>query len=188
MPLFPFDTTIPAANNDPSADQPIMLQNNISTAGIIAVDHIGFGVANGGTHKQVTLTNEPAPGLGGGNGVLYANLFNGQSWPIWENALGSTILVSGPSQALANGFVTLPGAVIMQWGSIAGAPIANGAPVGFPMVFPNAVFSVTLGPQSNSTNDKTISISTGSLTTAGFTVKCSGTSSFQALYWIAIGN
>lgn len=53
---FTFSTTVPAASNNPSNDQPTMLANNVSTAGIIAVDHIGFNTASGGgQHAQVYL-------------------------------------------------------------------------------------------------------------------------------------
>lgn len=56
---FTFDNTIPAANNNPSDDQPIMLNNNIADVGIWGVDHIGFNSANGGTHAQITFLNNP---------------------------------------------------------------------------------------------------------------------------------
>lgn len=52
---FIFNNTIPAAANDPSVDQSDMLANNVATDGILAVDHIGFNAANGGTHLQVHL-------------------------------------------------------------------------------------------------------------------------------------
>jgi hypothetical protein len=48
---FSFNDGIPAAPNNPSVDQPIMLQNNVSTQGIMTVDHIGFNAANGGQHQ-----------------------------------------------------------------------------------------------------------------------------------------
>lgn len=63
-----FNTGIPAANNNPSLDQPEMLQNNISTDAILAIDHVSFnssGVApNGvsGTHLQVTFNGKNTPG------------------------------------------------------------------------------------------------------------------------------
>lgn len=59
---FTFNTAIPAANNNPSVDQPDMLVNNQSTDAIINVDHISFNAMNGGQHKQVTFNNVAAPG------------------------------------------------------------------------------------------------------------------------------
>lgn len=55
---FTFNDTIPAANNNPSNDQPVMLANNVATNGILAVDHVTFNNAFGGTHKQVTFSSE----------------------------------------------------------------------------------------------------------------------------------
>lgn len=52
---FTFNDGIPAPNNDPSVDQPDLLQNNVSINGILAVDHISFNAQNGGTHLQAHL-------------------------------------------------------------------------------------------------------------------------------------
>lgn len=61
--LFPFTQTIPAANNNPSNDQPLMLENNSSTQGLIGVDHITFGLNDGGTHVQTTFVGVATPTL-----------------------------------------------------------------------------------------------------------------------------
>ncbi len=60
---FTFNDGIPAANNNPSFDQPEMLQNNISNALIWNVDHIGFNDASneGGSHVQNTYYHFSAP-------------------------------------------------------------------------------------------------------------------------------
>lgn len=58
---FTFDTLIPTSGNNPSNDQPRMQINNISTAALIAFDHIGFNVNNGGQHKHITF-NIDVPG------------------------------------------------------------------------------------------------------------------------------
>lgn len=74
---FTFNTTIPAAGNNPSNDQPIMLTNNVSNAAIWAVDHIGFNANNGGTHQTLTFISNPSyvvPGASTGNqSVVYVN-------------------------------------------------------------------------------------------------------------------
>jgi len=59
---FTYNNAIPAANNNPSVDQPDMLINGQSIESLIAVDHISFNTANGGTHKQVSFNNIAAPG------------------------------------------------------------------------------------------------------------------------------
>lgn len=183
-----YNTNVPNGPNDPQDDQPEMLTNTQSINTWTNVDHVGYNVINAGIHKQVRMRNQGAPGLGDGQGVLYAGLINGNSWPIWQNSVGSFPLMSFPPQVAANGYTILAGGIVLEWGSITGANIANGQAVAFPLTFPTSVFSITIGPQSNSTNDKTISITTGSVTTSGFTVITSGSSLFQRLYWMAIGN
>jgi len=60
---FTFSTTVPNAPNDPSVDQGPMLQNNISTNGILAVDHVTFNAVNGGSHLQTNFAQFSAGSL-----------------------------------------------------------------------------------------------------------------------------
>lgn len=62
---FTFYTNIPGADNDPSVDQPKMLQNNIAIDQIVNVDHYSFGDINNndGKHQQLTLPIQNAPGV-----------------------------------------------------------------------------------------------------------------------------
>lgn len=64
---FTFYDTIPNAPDNPSDDQPLMKQNNISAKGILAVDHITFDASNGGTHLQVHLPGFTAPAVVNGS-------------------------------------------------------------------------------------------------------------------------
>lgn len=57
MTNFPYYDTVPATNDNPSDDQPLMLDNTVSIEGIWEVDHIGFGANNGGTHTQSSYAN-----------------------------------------------------------------------------------------------------------------------------------
>ena len=71
---FTFSTTVPAAPDNPSVDQPDMLQNNVATNGILAVDHITFNLLGGGEHKQVTFNGKNVPGAQTEpKSVLYTN-------------------------------------------------------------------------------------------------------------------
>jgi len=58
---FSFFPSIPAPNNFPGDDQPLMQINFASIGGLIAVDHVGFNVVNGGQHQQVTINNKNVP-------------------------------------------------------------------------------------------------------------------------------
>jgi hypothetical protein len=61
MTNFNYNYNIPAANNNPSADQPLMLENYQSIHDWTEVDHVGYEVNNGGFHKQVTFNNTATP-------------------------------------------------------------------------------------------------------------------------------
>lgn len=63
---YPIDITIPAANNDPADDQPIMLQNTVNTVAYLTVDHVAPGATGNGYHKHVTFNDKiAAPALSG---------------------------------------------------------------------------------------------------------------------------
>lgn len=59
---FTYLRDIPDGPNNPSNDQPNMKINTNSTDDILAVDHVSFNTANGGTHKQSTYVNKFPPG------------------------------------------------------------------------------------------------------------------------------
>ena len=82
MTAFTFSTLIPGANNNPSVDQGTMLQNNVSTNSILAVDHVSFNDAgsggpgsSGGQHLQVSFNgkNVPAGAPTDPISILYTN-------------------------------------------------------------------------------------------------------------------
>lgn len=72
---FNYNTGIPAAQNNPSNDQPNMLTNTDSINNWVQVDHIGFNDAvNSGKHKEVTLNGNHPPGTPSvGDSVVYTN-------------------------------------------------------------------------------------------------------------------
>lgn len=77
---FPIDTTIPAAGNNPSSDQPRMLQNNVNINGWTTVDHVVGGAAQNGIHLQSSYLNRAIPvtltnsiNSNPSNGIAYVN-------------------------------------------------------------------------------------------------------------------
>lgn len=195
MATLDYFLNLPATNDNPSVDQPNMATNTNSVNTLIAVDHNTFGVSPYGYHTVIHLV----PNIGGtptnpplvaGFGQLFSkNVTVGSTTDtqlFFETGLGGISQLTG-GNASANGYQWI-GSVLIQWGSITGTPIAPNQAVTFPLAFPSAVFSITLGPASNSSNDKTMSIKTGTVSTTGFQVQTSNSSSFQTIYWMAIGN
>lgn len=58
---YTFNDSIPASNNNPSDDQPLMLTNNQNLPALLSVDHVSFNENNGGTHKQITFIGKNTP-------------------------------------------------------------------------------------------------------------------------------
>lgn len=196
MPNFAFTRDTPFATHNPSSDQPVMQTNTNSEDSIWAVDHFGFNDNNGGLHKQVHLKNEAAPGLGTVDGVFYANLANAQSWPFWQNALGS-FQMAGRGVTGTNGYLTLPSAsanpVILQWAAPtldnAAQTIRDNSSFTFPLAFPTAVFAVLISAVKASTGPEGLWVKAPGATTAGFTIRTSASAGqFTTLYYFAIGN
>lgn len=59
---FAYTRDIPNPPNNPSSDVPNMKINTNSISDLINVDHQSFGVANGGTHKQINFKAKTAQG------------------------------------------------------------------------------------------------------------------------------
>lgn len=65
--MIPYTLGIPAAGNNPSLDQPDMKDNNDAVNTILAVDHVSFNTAKGGTHKQITYVAKSSPSTPAGD-------------------------------------------------------------------------------------------------------------------------
>jgi len=154
-----YNRDIPNAPNNPSNDQPLMKINNNAIDSILKVDHHGFNDATNlsGFHTvihQDAQTANPAPIAGPPaigqtytrsitptGGVADVQLF-------YLSALGVATQLTGPSSvsATTNGYVYLPGGILMQWG-VNLTPISPGSNTtfsqNFNINFPNGSFIVT---------------------------------------------
>lgn len=108
MSMYTFDNTIPAADNDPSADQPLMLSNNVANQGIWTEDHVGFNANNGGTHLQNRYSAFSSGNLISGtqSSTVYpaagvASASNAQYY--FKNPLGNFLLSGIRAYALIDG-------------------------------------------------------------------------------------
>lgn len=184
---YSFNNAIPAANNNPSTDQPDMLINNISTAAILAVDHIGFNVTNGGQHKSIHFNQDasyvPVPP------VSPPQLFTKtvSALPQLFYYSGTAAQSSNQYNQAANFSTFLLGGLILKGGSITMTSTAAFTYAGLvPALepFPNATLGVYLTPAAGSANNGNYLVSAISAT--GFTVVNSGISS-KTYYFLAIG-
>jgi len=201
--FFTYNENIPAANNNPSVDQPNMQTNTNSIDSIIDVDHFSFETNFDGTHKQVQLRDTagingaiPAGLQGNGWETLYtsATAGVGELWFV-RGAAGTGIQLTGPGtpSVVANGYTFLPGGILLQWGTVTG--IAGVTHVQsntlFNIPFPNACLVVNATPKpiaGGVTSQATISINTLSTTQFNWVYNKDTGTSYTAFSWIAIGN
>lgn len=188
MPSYSYNPTIPASNNNPADDQPLMQTNFGSINGIISTDHYTFGSSgsNDGFHTQCTFPNVTTQSTPSNpKSVLYTNndaFSNPQLF--FLNSVNSGFY-SIPSGSQANGMVPLFGGVLLQWGS--SSLSSNGASFTFPIAFPHNCFTfvVTTGNKGN----QPYSFVANSVSASGVgSIFFSPNAAPVNFFWIAIGN
>lgn len=185
-----FNPNVPTGLVDLDQDY-INLRNNFSVSNTaFGVNHTPFSVAdNQGFHTKIDMNNQDSP-IRLGDLTLYARSAGGVA-ALWaKNSTQDFPLFSGPVSGGTNGYSSMFGGIILQWGIVNGMVATN--PVLFTtsnINFPINCFTVqaTLIPTTPpTTNAQTISIT--SVSRFGFTANYSGGSAYNAFYWFAIGN
>jgi hypothetical protein len=152
MTNFAYNDGVPATNNNPSVDQPDMLINTQSIKNLINVDHLSFGVDDGGTHKQTTLNRLAVkPSLVGTQVALYSKLATNpaSSQLFFEDSAGNEFQLTGNTAAAATGYVLIGGSVLFKWGTVSVNPSST-ANFNFDTTIPyTTVYSVTTGVVNN---------------------------------------
>lgn len=196
---YTYTTNIPLSTNTPAQDQPNMQTNTNSINSIVGTDHLTFGTATGsltdGMHTVIHLADNggSTPSKVNGSGILWNNTvtFNGntdEALFFRGNTGGSANItqITAPFgfSASSNGFVFIPGGILMQWGtgSFGGHNFAN---ITFSVSpFPSNVYSIVLtGTSANNT------YFIGAFDKNGFTANViGGNNSNGSFFWIAVGS
>lgn len=159
---FIFNTGIPAVNNNPSVDQPDMLQNNVSTDGILAVDHISFNTNNGGNHLQVHFPVYSSPSVVNGSATQGSVLYGAAGT---ADAAHAQLYFKTAQNA---GTFVLPVTCLRAWAFVSGG------------VGPGVIASQAVNVSSivrNSTGVYTITLSTNAVSSANFAVQMNSSTS-----------
>jgi len=207
MPFFSYNTGIPAANNNPSVDQPNMQTNTNSINSILNVDHYNFNDNEGGHHRQTTFVDQTIPTTAVGQSALYSKT-SGQS-QVFATGNNSTDeyqltrmidasfakfslevpLVASGTASGDGGWTFLPGGMLLQYGSCTNDSTSGGSTFTFPVAFTSVPFSMVATPGVADTNRYSCNVTV--LTTTQFRVdihRNESSSSFAAPFtWIAIG-
>ncbi len=187
MALYVFNDGIPASGNNPSEDQPDMLINNVSTNGILNVDHIGFNQNNGGLHRQVNMFNQSSPARLG-DLVAYSALAGGVP-SIWvKNSSQDAPLFTGQSTAATIGQTSMYGGIRIKWGFVNST---SSGTVTFSPAFSTCftVYTQIYGSSSASLQPLIIKVKQSTVGPTGFDWASVGiTTNYSGFYWLAIGN
>lgn len=217
LPQYNFNNAIPAADNNPSADQPEMLNNNRAAVNAIAVDHIGYGTSGTGYHQWVRMrkvnpVNTVPPviatyggvytntatsvGAGTETNLYYTPDASGRAYQLSRTidanfAQFATNTNYAPIVANRNGGWTfLPGGLMLQYGIADVAASGTVTTVVFPVAYTGVPFSITIGSitgEGNSPGENNQFIKEGTVSTTQFQVVNSSGSPNRKIYWQAIG-
>jgi len=160
------------------------------------INHEDYGVgANAGKHKFMQMPQQSsAPTTAAGDIALYSKLVS--SIPrlfLRQESSGTEIQMSGINPSAAtNGYTFLPGGLLLQWGIK--TPLSSTGTVTFAtsnINFPNNCFNVSctlISSPGGTSSSNTIAPITATVTGNGFNYSYTGSSSYVAFYWQAIGN
>jgi hypothetical protein len=203
MSLFEYTNDIPNRPDNPSNNQPDMKQNTNSISALLAVDHLGFNVNQGGNHNVIhffTQTNDPgltSPPVGQeytksvtpdtSGGLSDTQLF-------FESALGVIAQLTGSSTSNSTDGYAYLGGIIIQWGlvttgSSSGSVTFKNRVTGA-IPFPNNCFVVVPGLASGSAliAGSNVSIRNSTVSKTGFNWLLNNVGGVNGFFWIAIGN
>ena len=155
----------------------------INTA--FAINHVAFNASGVGKHKFMQMPEQvSAPTTLANEGALYTKEAQSITNLFWrQESNGTEVQLTGIAPlAAGNGYSTLPGGMIIQWGST--GAVGSSLNVSYNITFPNSIFSTVI---TGTSANKAFRISANA--TNQFTVTpIDGGTSGSSIYWIAIGN
>lgn len=201
-------TNNPQSTHTLATDQPLMQANNQYFYTGLGKDHQivlghsvnatpGQGTLGEGRHIQVQFCQD----IGANPTLQTADNSIGMLW-VHSNELWYQNQSYGPVQltnltntgdpvAATDGYTFLPGGLIFQWGQSAIASSGTITTITYPLAFPNAVFSITIGMFNTANNSPTINtafIKDGTVKKNQFMMTNSSNGTLDNINWMAIGN
>lgn len=187
---FSYNANLPNPPDDPADDVSGMQVNAMSINSLVAVDHVGFNLAGGGRHNQVTFNSNNVPvAFPVTPPVMFTDLPTNHggtpTTPEYFFYSGTAAQSSAQYVLAGSGSALLAGGIIMKWGTFT---LNNtlGLVVPFASAFPNNVFSIVGQSQSGGSTANQMAIF--SATPANFTAQNPGLTAVTIYNYIAIGN
>jgi hypothetical protein len=176
----------------PAPNEKIRNLSSVITSNWYAIEQAKGGLAQWAivlANRSVAPVNpgEPVdPAAISNAGILYSKTSGSAVELFYLRPTGSAVQLTGQSSVVANGYTTLPGGIIMQWGtaSIAGGVNKN-VTVTLPIVMPTAVLNVQVTLNDGTYAEK--AVTWGPVNTASFKIYKSA-SQPHTVNWLAIGH
>ena len=185
-----YSTTTPAASDPinttyaPIATNFSILNTTFNTDHVPPTDATS---ANWGKHKQVTLqVSASAPSPSGTDANVYTKTVSGAQQLFFKNAAGTETQITGATSESGNGYLTLPGGIILQWGT-ASLTAGTTTTISFPRTYSSSVYSVNVTLRRTSTDTSASAVVVGSPTTTSFGVILPSGANNNSCYWMALG-
>lgn len=191
-------------NNIPNSTDLIANSQPQIKANFTAIDSGVTGTGIGFSRNHVTMTDATNGGLH--NRVdfyqaLSSPVVSGFIASAYPKTVGSTVelfyknasqdlQLSGPLSDSANGYITLPGGFLLQWGSVTINNASSSNTGAFPTPFTSAIRAMVVTPQTNTSADAfgvAWNPNQGSAPYTTFTITRNGTAGTVSQFWIAIG-
>ncbi len=145
---------VPQPGQSLNFTQTPILNNFITIDTGFSIDHIAFGDANVGKHKQVTIPKQSGatiPATSANEVMLYCHTTGGTP-ALYFKGPGKAAGDNGVDFTTANnvevkGWVQMPGGTIFAWGADSGLGALSIDVTG---LFPNQIFNVQLTPRGSS--------------------------------------
>jgi hypothetical protein len=128
---------------------------------------------------STALTNL-LPAQGSASGKVLSSNGSAASW-------ASLSTLFGAQSVGANGYITFPGGLVMEWGTSGSVGSNSSATVTLPLTFPNAIFAVQITPNASGGTGGMAYAYTTSRTTTGFSI-FNAAPNAVAFAWLAFGN
>lgn len=177
-----YSPDIPQATDDPSQSQPLLLGNFQEIAAAFNLNHGDFNTGEQGLHKFLQMPEQSsAPTTAANEGALYTKDSSGSTQLFWrEESNGTEYQLTNPFVASANGYITFPGGLLMQWTS---GLASSGATVSFPTPFTTAVYNIQV---TANTGNSSAAMNVGSPTLTGATIYTSPSPQYYYLFAIGV--
>lgn len=154
-------------------------------------NHVALGAVDQGKHKFLQMPEQgSAPVTAVDEGALYTKVASNITNLFWrQENNGTEIQLTGIAPiALVNGYSTLPGGLIIQWGTI----LATGTNTTVLFVtsnidYPNNCFHVFAQTQTTNLTEG-VDYTVTNLSTTSFRISKTPSSSNTTFSWLAIGN